>query len=302
MVKSLLIFNPELSNFVCLMELTKEILALRPYLFSISYNMLGMVEEAEDIVQDVFEKWMFAAEVHDPKAYLARIAVNQSINRLNDLRKTRENYVGMWLPEPYITLEPEPVPTLEYGMLFLLERLNPNERAVFILRESFSEEYPSIAEITGLSAENCRQLLHRAHEKLGRSRPLQVNPEKQRKFTEAFLAALHGQDRSALDTLLRHDIELYNDGGGKRAAALKPLFGLQKVLKFLIGVTQLPEAIENQFEYQAAFVNGYPAAVIFNRTTNQLDSMQYIEMENEEITRLLNVRNPDKLRIRGKLN
>lgn len=283
------------------MELTPEIYALRPYLFSISYNMLGMVEEAEDIVQDVFEKWMSAGEIREPKAYLARIAVNQSINRLNDLRLTRENYVGMWLPEPYITLEPEPVPTLEYGVLFLLERLNPNERAVFILRESFSEEYQSIADITGLSAENCRQLLHRAHEKLGRSKPLQADPEKQRALTIAFLTALHGQDRSELDTLLRSDIELYSDGGGKRAAALKPLFGLEKVIKFLIGVTQLPEALENQFEYRAVYVNGRPAALLFNTTTEQLDSMQYVELEGQEITKLLFVRNPDKLQIRGKL-
>jgi RNA polymerase sigma-70 factor (ECF subfamily) len=284
------------------MELTKEILAFRPYIFSISYNMLGMVEEAEDIVQDVFEKWLSAKEVHDAKAYLARITVNQSINRLNDLRKTRENYVGMWLPEPYITLEPEPVPTIEYGMLFLLERLNPNERAVFILRESFSEEYSSIADITGLSAENCRQLLHRAHEKLGRSKPLEVDPEKQRTFTQAFLVALHGQDRSELDNLLRHDIELFSDGGGKRAAALKPLFGLEKVLKFLIGVTQLPETQLNQFEYRPVYVNGQPAAIIFNRTTNELDSMQYVELEGLEITRLLFIRNPEKLKIRGGLN
>ena len=284
------------------MELTPEIYALRPYLFSISYNMLGMVEEAEDIVQDVFEKWMSAGEIREPKAYLARIAVNQSINRLNELRKTRENYVGMWLPEPYITLEPEPVPTLEYGMLFLLERLNPNERAVFILRESFSEEYQSIANITGLSSENCRQLLHRAYEKLGRSKPLQADPEKQRALTIAFLTALHGQDRSELDILLRRDIELYSDGGGKRAAALKPLFGLEKVIKFLIGVTQLPEALENQYEYRAVYVNGRPAALLFNTTTEQLDSMQYVELEDQEITKLLFVRNPDKLQIRGKLN
>lgn len=284
------------------MELTKEILALRSYIFSISYNMLGMVEEAEDIVQDVFEKWLSAKEVQNAKAYLARIAVNQSIDRLNSLRKTRENYVGMWLPEPYITLEPEPVPTLEYGILFLLERLNPNERAVFILRESFSEEYGSIADITGFSTDNCRQLLHRAHEKLGRSKPLQVDPEKQRRFTEAFLIALHGQDRSQLETLLCHDIELFSDGGGKRAAALKPLFGLKKVLKFLIGVTQLPETQQNQFEYRPVYVNGQPAAIIFNLTTNEMDSMQYVELEDREITRLLFVRNPEKLKIRGKLN
>ena len=283
------------------MELTREILALRPYLFSISYNMLGLVEEAEDIVQDVFEKWISANEVTNPKGYLARIAVNQSIDRLNQLRKERENYVGLWLPEPYITLEPEPVPTIEYGMLFLLERLNPNERAVFILRESFSEDYHSIGEITGLSAENCRQILHRAHEKMGRSKPLQVDPEKQRSFTEAFLAALHGQDRAQLDSLLRNDIELYNDGGGKRSASLKPLFGLAKVLKFLIGVANLKEVTSQHFEYQPAFVNGRPAALIFNRTLDLLDSMQYVEVEGTEISRLIYVRNPDKLTIRGRL-
>jgi RNA polymerase sigma-70 factor (ECF subfamily) len=263
--------------------------------------MLGMVEEAEDIVHDVFEKWISSENVREPKAYLARITVNQCIKRLNSLRKERESYVGMWLPEPYITLEPEPVPTIEYGMLFLLERLNPNERAVFILRESFSEDYQTIADFTGLSVENCRQLLHRAHEKVGRSKPLQIDPEKQKMYTEAFMSALYSGNRSGLNELLRTDIELYNDGGGKRAAALKPLFGLEKVLKFLIGVTKLPEAVENEFYYKPVFVNGRPAVTIFNRTTNVLDSMQYVELEDNEISRLLYVRNPDKLVIRGAL-
>src|SRR5688500_18943094 len=122
------------------MELSPDILALRPYLFTIAYNMLGVVEEAEDIVQDSFEKWIFVGHVNTPKAYLGRVVVNQSINRLHELKKTRETYPGVWLPEPYITMDADPTPTVEYGLLFLLERLNPNERAVFILRESFSEE------------------------------------------------------------------------------------------------------------------------------------------------------------------
>jgi RNA polymerase sigma-70 factor (ECF subfamily) len=283
------------------MEFNSEILALRPYLFSIAYNMLGMVEEAEDIVQDVYEKWLSAEQVKVPKAYLGRIAVNQSIDRLNELKKLRESYIGAWLPEPYITLEPDPSPTVEYGLLFLLERLNPVERAVFILRESFSEEYSSIAELTGLSVENCRQLLHRAHEKLERSKVLPVDQVKQRALTEAFIMALQQQDRSSLDQLLRSDIELYGDGGGKRAAVPKPFFGLEMVSKFLFGVMQLPENQNNEFEYRPAFVNGFPAMLIFRRSNGELDSMQYVELDDSRISRLLYVRNPDKLKIREKM-
>jgi len=284
------------------MELTTEILALRPYLFTIAYNMLGVVEEAEDVVQDSYLKWIAVDKVNTPKAYLGRVVVNQSINRLHELQKARENYVGLWLPEPYITLDPDPSPTVEYGMLFLLERLNPQERAVFILRESFSEEYDAIADITGLSAENCRQLLHRGHEKIGRNKVTrQVDPEKQSAFTHAFLIALHNQDRSELEKLLRTDIELYSDGGGKRAVAFKPLFGFDKVLKFLLGVTQLPESTADQFDVKPAFVNGRPAALICRRSNGELDSMQYITMSNDEISQLLFMRNPDKLNVRQTL-
>jgi RNA polymerase sigma-70 factor (ECF subfamily) len=285
-------------NYLCFMELTSEILGLRPYLFRISYNMLGVIEDAEDIVQDVYEKWASTEEVKNPKAYLGRMAVNQSIDRLNEMKKAREKYVGPWLPEPYITLEPEPDPTIEYGLLFLLERLNPIERAVFILRESFSEEYSHIAELTGLSADNCRQLLHRAHEKLGRSKTHAVDPAKQKTLTEAFLMALHGQNFSQLNQVLRNDIELYTDGGGKRGASIRPIFGLEMVSKFFYGVMQLPDNKDDDMEYRPAYVNGHPAALIIRKSTGELDGMQYVEVEDGLISRMMYVRNPDKLRIR----
>jgi RNA polymerase sigma-70 factor (ECF subfamily) len=278
------------------MQLTSDVLSLRPYLFRIAYNMLGTIEESEDLVQDVFEKWISVESAREPKAYLARMTVNHSIRRLEELKQGREAYTGYWLPEPYITLDPDPVPTIEYGMLRLIESLNPLERAVFILRESFSEDYTAIAEMTGLSPDNCRQLLHRAHEKIGRKKAPVVDPERQRALTEAFLVALHGQDRSALTELLRNDIALFNDGGGKRSAALKPLFGAEKALKFLFGVMQLPEARDNVYEYRPAYVNGLPAALIF--CNGEIDGMQYCELDDNGIVRLLYVRNPDKLKIR----
>ncbi|MCW3105155.1 MAG: polymerase subunit sigma-24 [Bacteroidetes bacterium] len=277
----------------------QELISLRPYLFKIAYSMTGVVEEAEDIVQDVYAKWLEANRqgVESMKAYLARMVVNQSINRLNELKKERETYKGFWMPEPYITLNADPeVPAIDYGLLLLLERLNPVERAVFILRESFSEKYDAIADLTGQSEENCRQLLHRAREKTRSEATRAADHEKVRALTEAFLSALYRQDRSALEEILRHDIELYGDGGGKKAASLKPLFGIDKVLKFLLGVSKLEE--NNSYSYKQGFVNGHPAALMYSDASGEIDSALCIDYDEAGISRLHYIRNPDKLNLR----
>lgn len=262
--------------------------------------MLGEVEEAEDIVQDVYEKWITTENVRTPKAYMGRMIVNKSIKRLNELKVLRETYTGTWLPEPYITFEATATdnPTIEYGLLFLLEKLNPVERAVFILRESFSADYSYIAELTGLSTDNCRQTLHRSYDKLGRNPHMQVDTLKYNNLLEAFLQSVLNKDRSSLEQVLRSDIELYGDGGGKRTTAIKPIFGFDKVQKFIFGVIELIESQNDEYEYRHAFVNGVPALLILRKADKELDSIQYFEWDNEVITRLLVVRNPDKLKIR----
>jgi RNA polymerase sigma-70 factor (ECF subfamily) len=279
----------------------QDLVSLRPYLFKIAYNMTGMIEEAEDIVQDVYAKWLSGGrtDVDHPKAYLGRMVVNQSINRLNELKSVRENYVGFWLPEPYITLQPnQDELSLDYGLLVLLEKLNSLERAVFILRESFSESYDAIAELTGQSEQNCRQLLHRAREKTKSAAAKPVNTDRHRELTEAFLFALHQHDRTTLESILRKDIELYGDGGGKKAASLKPLFGIDKVLKFLLGVTKLEKDNDHPYSYKPAFINSQPAALLFSDLTGELDSALYIAYDADGISRLHYIRNPEKLQIR----
>jgi RNA polymerase sigma-70 factor (ECF subfamily) len=276
-----------------------ELVSLRPYLFKIAYSMTGVVEEAEDIVQDVYTKWLEAgrAEVSSTKAYLARMVVNRCINRANEMKKERESYKGFWMPEPYITLSSnDEIPSVDYGLLLLLERLNPLERAVFILRESFSESYEVIAELTGQTEDNCRQILHRARQKTNTKAKTTVDSEKVRALTEAFLAALHQQDRSALEVILRQDIELYGDGGGKKAASLKPLLGIDKVVKFLLGISKLEQ--DSTYTYKPGFINGKPAALFFEDKSGELDSSLTIECDEQGISRLLYVRNPDKLRVR----
>lgn len=281
------------------MSVTAEIVSLRPYLFTIAYSMTGIVEEAEDLVQDAFEKWLKRGgeEVKNPKAYLARILVNSSIDRLEELKRERETYTGTWLPEPYIVEDHDSsLPALDFGLMFLLERLNPAERAVFILRESFDEEYESIAELTGFTPENCRQLLHRAREKTHRRSTRPVDPEAQKKLVEAFLLAMQQQDRSVLENLLRQDIALYADGGGKRAASIRPLEGFEMVFKFLYGVVELNKGVP--FSYRFALVNGRPAALLTNDSTGEVDSVLTIDFDETGISSLFFVRNPDKLVIR----
>ncbi|MGL5889182.1 MAG: sigma-70 family RNA polymerase sigma factor [Bacteroidia bacterium] len=276
--------------------------AFRPYLFKIAYNMTGEAEEAEDIVQDVFANWLQrdTAGVENMKAYLARMTVNASINRLGELKAQRELYTGPWLPEPCISSTPDAdLPDIEYGLLFLLERLNPLERAVFILRESFSEEYETIAELTGQKPENCRQLLHRSREKLRLSVVKPADPDKLKALTEAFLFALHNQNRELLEGILKQDIVLHSDGGGKRSAALKPISGFDKVLKFLFGISEIDLNKTETFRYEQAFFNGLPGALIYRESTGELDSAITVMFDENGITDLLFLRNPDKLKVRN---
>src|SRR5690606_32046706 len=148
----------------------------RPLLFSLAYNILGEVQVAEDIVQDVFEAWFSRQpDVSFPKAYLSRAVVNRPIDRLEALKKTREVYKGPWLPVPIVeeTSSPEDRQSgdpLPYALLSVLEKLNPVERAAFILRQAHDFPYSEISEMCNQPEENVRQLVHRAREKLQQSR------------------------------------------------------------------------------------------------------------------------------------
>jgi RNA polymerase sigma-70 factor, ECF subfamily len=263
--------------------------------------MTGEVEEAEDIVQDVFANWLQRETntVENQKAYLARMTVNASINRLDELKKKRELYTGPWLPEPYISHAPDAdLPDIEYGLLFLLERLNPLERAVFILRESFEEDYEAIAALTGQQPDNCRQLLHRSRQKLSRSTVKPADSEKLKALTEAFLFALHSQNREVLEDILKQDIVVYSDGGGKRWAALKPVSGLDKVLKFLFGIQEHNTKQATELRYEPAFFNGKPAALLVNTASGEIDAAITLMYDDAGISELLFMRNPDKLYVR----
>jgi RNA polymerase sigma-70 factor (ECF subfamily) len=272
----------------------------RGLLFSIAYRMLSSATDAEDIVQEAFIRWMEARpeDVQSPRAYLCSIVVRLCIDQLRSARAKREVYVGPWLPEPLSTEQhPELVQTamlaesLSFAFLVMLENLKPLERAVFLLREVFEYDYEEIAAIVGKSAANCRQVLHRAHERLGERRPrFAVSHEQQEQITHQFLRASTGGDMQGLLNLLTTDIVLTADGGGKAQAGLKPVYGADRVSRGFMGsMRKMPAGVVARVEE----INGQPALVGY--LDGRPDAVVLLEIEQDRVGRVYIVMNPDKL-------
>lgn len=220
--------------------------AQRPRLAGIAYGMLGSVMDAEDVVQDAYLRWsdIDTATVDSPAAYLTTVVTRLAIDKLRSAQHRRETYVGPWLPEPMITTSADPADTLavaerlSMALLVTLERLNPVERAVLLLRDVFDCDYADIADVVDKSPANCRQIASRARERVGdpaRSRPLE---DEQRRLATAYAAAITSGDVDGLARILADDVVLWSDGGGKARAARHLLAGRDRVANFLVSVSQ----------------------------------------------------------------
>ncbi|SDK71708.1 RNA polymerase sigma-70 factor, ECF subfamily [Catalinimonas alkaloidigena] len=280
------------------MVLAEEFTRYRPYLFAVAYHILGEVQEAEDVLQDVVTACLEAPTkpIQHPKAYLTRMVANQSIDRLKVLKKQRAVYTGTWLPEPLITPERSDgiasEGILSYEVLHALENLTPTERAVFVLREAFDYPYREMASWLNTTEANCRQLLRRARQKIA-VRPTAPAPSSGLEtLMRAFLHACQEQNLEALLQLLHEDVAMYSDGGGKVSAAVHPVLGRRSVGKFFLGLARkglatIPVVVDvngqTGFLYTAA--DGTPATLVL------------VALEHHAVKRFFIVRNPDKLKI-----
>src|ERR1044071_1884763 len=146
---------------------------LRLRLMAIAYRMLGSFAEAEDALQDAWLRWQEADEagIRDPAAWLVTTMSRLCIDRLPSARARRESYPGEWLPEPVITSEPIDAESISLGFLVVLERLNPTERAVFVLHKVFDYSHREVGEILGMTEATVRQTFHRAQAHVAEHRP-----------------------------------------------------------------------------------------------------------------------------------
>jgi RNA polymerase sigma-70 factor (ECF subfamily) len=256
-------------------------------LFSIAYHMLGSVMDAEDCVQEAFLQWYVAEQeepVEHPKAYLCTLVTRRCIDRLRSAQTQRETYVGLWLPEPLIeTTDPsersELNESLSLAFLLLLERLSPLERAVFLLRQVFDYDYAEIAAIVGKSAENCRQILHRARRHLPARPTLSPAPHAQQwqVFTQFFQAWING-DMEGLLQVLSDEIELHSDGGGKVRTARHPILGPDRVARYLLGLQQKVFPVI-KIAIRPTLINGQPGLIGY--LEEGLDEKPWLRQERE---------------------
>ncbi|MER5852066.1 RNA polymerase sigma-70 factor [Streptomyces sp. NPDC002012] len=270
--------------------------AHRSLLFTVAYEMLGSAADAEDVLQESWLRWADVdhSQVRDPRAYLIRVVTRQALNRLRTLSRSREEYVGEWLPEPLLTSpdvaeDVELAESVSIAMLTVLETLGPTERAVFVLREVFDMPYGELAEAIGKSAAAVRQIARRAREHVAARRPrVQVSRSEQQAVVERFLLALRTGQLQELMEVMAPDVVMIADGGGVVAAALEPIHGAELVAPLLARASRVVAA----FETTAVWLNGAPAGRI------EMDgepAAVSLVVENGRVTRIYVVRNPRKL-------
>jgi RNA polymerase sigma-70 factor (ECF subfamily) len=273
---------------------------LRPRLQGIAYRMLGSVSESEDIVQDVWLRWNAAdkAGINNAEAWLVATTTRISIDHLRSAKARREQYVGIWLPEPVLTewpATPEDIAELsnEASVAFLtvLEHLAPESRAAFLLREVFDVDYGEVAEALGKSEAACRQLVHRAKAQLRTERPQRTVPsEAHRTLMRRFAKLLAQGDLVGMKSMLAETAVLMGDGGGVVSSFPKPMVGGPRIAQLLFAATL---RYKNAVRIELVMVNGQEAVLRY--INGELESAQSYESDGERITRIHVQRNPEKL-------
>jgi RNA polymerase sigma-70 factor (ECF subfamily) len=275
--------------------------AARPRLFAIAYRMLGTRADAEDVVQDAWLRWhqQPAPEaLQSAEAWLVTVTTRLAIDRLRAAKTEREAYTGWWLPEPLVQLDHrtpealvEQAGELSLALLWVLERLAPEERAAYLLREVFDHDYADIAAALDKTEAACRQMVHRAAGRVQQERPrFSVTPDAHRRVIEQFVAAAKSGERDAIKAMLADEVQLIGDGGGKVPALSGRFFDADRIANLYWALSRRTEL---RVDHRIVLLNGEPGLLRY--VDGQLESAQAIVTDGERIVAIYAVRNPDKL-------
>lgn len=269
--------------------------SLRPLLTTYAYNILGTLEEAKDVVQDAFLKFvdMDAGKIENQKAYLVRTVINLSINQKKKQQKRLTAYPGEWLPEPIATEKADmnilQKDILSYSLMVLLEKLDPKQRAVFILKEAFDYDHTDIADVLGITVENSRKILSRAKTQLKADTPAEEKAVPAG-YLDKYLHVIKNGDTKQLEKLLTDDITVISDGGGKAVALRKPIIGKEPAIALLLGMYR---KFYTNVHIEQGWINHQPA--IFYYEDGKLRNCQVFSIKNGFVDNIFFIRNPDKL-------
>jgi RNA polymerase sigma-70 factor, ECF subfamily len=273
---------------------------LRSRLFGLAYRMLGSRAEAEDVVQDTYLRWHQADRdaIENPEAWLVTTATRRAIDRLRTLKTEREAYVGTWLPEPLVSHDPPPdremelASDLSVGFLVLLERLAPEERAAFLLHDVFDCDYGDIARILDKNEAACRQIVHRARQRVRRDQKRFSTSEAARaSLVRRFSAAVDARDEQALLAIFAPDATWTADGGGNTPASPRPIVGAERIVKLILGLSK--HFSTGGRTLHVANVNGQTG--LYYQLEGQMRSVLSVDTDGERIQSVWVIVNPEKL-------
>ena len=274
--------------------------ALRARLFGVAYRMLGDAHDAEDVAQEALLRWQTAERdsVESAEGWLVAVTTRLSIDRLRRAATERAAYVGPWLPEPIATADTLPdrevelASDLSMAFLVLLERLAPEERAAFLLRDVFDTGYADIARTLEKSEPAVRQLVRRARERVRSERARFASPPGAReRLLHRFLAALEADDQEALLAVFAEDATFTSDGGGEAPAMRRTVVGADRVVRALLGFQRQGRGL---VMHRVAALNGTVAIVTY--LGDRVAFATFLEGDGEHVAAVYRVLNPAKLR------
>jgi RNA polymerase sigma-70 factor (ECF subfamily) len=283
--------------------------SLRPLLFAIAYRMLSSVSDAEDVLQESYLRYRGALDggtaIASLKAYLSTIVTRLAMDHLRSTTQRREEYVGLWLPEPLPTGTPggaqaddplaraELEDSLSMAFLLVLERLSPIERAAFLLHDVFGYTHDEIAAIVETTPANARQIASRARRRVQAERPrFDPSPEERDRLAEKFFAAVTAGDVDGLVRVLADDVVVHGDGGGKVPQWSAPIVGADRVARLFAGLgTQMRNV---GLRAERRWINGQPGAVVVD-ATGSLTNVFVLDVADGRVQAVRSVINPEKL-------
>jgi len=275
----------------------------RDRLFGIAYRMLGSRADAEDVLQDAWLRWheQHTTALRSTEAWLTTMVTRLAIDRLRAARTQRAAYFGPWLPEPLAEVEvatPEShaefASDLSVAFMALLERLGEEERAAFVLHDVFDCDYDDIAETLDKTPTACRQLVHRARERVATERRrFRVDEEARIGMLRRFMEAAQSGDFNAIKSMFAPEARMTSDGGGKAVAVVRPLHGAERIARLWWAISRRPEA--PGIERRLVRVNGEMGLAFYFK--GRLHSVATIDTDGERIYGYYSIANPDKLHV-----
>jgi len=276
----------------------------RHLLEGIAYRMLGSLAEAQDVVQDTYLRWSRAphAEIESPQGWLVTTCSRLALDVLKSARVRRLEYVGTWLPEPFIETSAAPDEssevddTVSVALMLALEKLSPAERATFLLHDVFGYDFSEVAQVLGKTDVACRKLASRARNRIQAEKPrFEPSAAEHRRLLEAFVNAARAGEMDALKALLVESVELHADGGGKVSSVNQVMRGSDPVSRFFLAVIRDRSAEGDPYELRHGWFNGAPGLAVFQKAEPIVAYSLDIDPETHQIRKVYALRNPDKL-------